>query len=329
MSGIDFRMLSSRALAAAAVVGMALTFAPVMAQAQEEDVTPREKWSFAGMLGRFDRAQLQRGYQVYKEVCSNCHSLRLVKYRNLAEPGGPGFTEAQVKTLAAEAEFEDAFDDSGNPVKRKGLPSDAFKSPFPNVAAARAANNGAVPPDLSLMAKAREAALDIPFYLVWLKWGREVLNGYQEGGTDYIHALLTSFHEQAPAYVADAGGKLTEVPEDKAPKDALRCATVSAGEPGKPDICNKVGDGLYFNTAFPGHQLAMPPPLSDGQVTYSDGTPATVDQYARDVAAFLSWTADPNLEVRKEMGLRMMIYLIILAGILWLAKRSMWSRVKH
>ena len=301
--------------------------------AADEIVIPREQWTFSGLTGGYDKAQLQRGYQVYKEVCSNCHSMRLIKYRNLADPGGPGFTESQVKTLIKDVTFDDAVDDNGSPTKRKAELADAFKSPFPNDQAAKAANNGALPPDQSLIARARSAAVDVPVFLLPFHWLNEIVHGYQEGGPDYIHALLTSYHESPPAYAKDANGKLTPVPDAQATKQSLRCVSITPGAVGAdgkvgPDECDALPDGLYFNDAFPGHQIHMPPPLaSDGQVTYTDGTPATVDQYARDISAFLMWASDPTLEERKAVGLRMMIYLVILSGLLWFAKRQIWSRL--
>jgi ubiquinol-cytochrome c reductase cytochrome c1 subunit len=323
------------AWARTAAAGLALLLpAGAVAQDMGGHAVSRGTWSFAGPLGHFDAAQLQRGYKVYKEVCAACHSLRLVKYRNLAEPGGPAFTEGQVKTLISDVVFEDAIDDNGNPAKRPAVLADAFKGPFANDNAARAANNGALPPDLSLMAKAREQHSETAFYNLPIKWLKEISAGRQENGVDYIHALLTGYHDLAPAYVMDANGKLTLLPEAQATKDSLRCASVNAGEgvgaDGKPlkDECIKVGEGLYYNTTFPGHQIAMPAPLaSDGQVAYTDGTPATVDQYARDISAFLMWSADPKLDERKDLGLRMMIYLLILSGLLWLAKRHVWKRL--
>ena len=324
-----------RTTAVLAALGGLLSMPPAAAQAEmAEQPTPREQWSFAGVTGHFDQAQLQRGYRIYKDVCAGCHSLRLMKYRNLSEPGGPGFNEGQVKTLIKDVIFDDAIDDNGNPAKRPAVPADVFKNPFANEKAARAANGAALPPDLSLMARARKATLDLPFYAEPIQWLKEIVGAYQEHGPDYIHSLLISFKDKAPAYSMDANGKLVAVPEAQATKDSLRCASVSTGEgtgpDGKPakDECNKLGDGLHYNTAFPGHQIAMPPPLaSDGQVPYTDGTPATVDQYARDVSAFLMWTADPKLDERKDVGLRMTIYLLILAGLLWLAKRQIWSRL--
>ena len=324
-------MMGVRAWARAVGLAAAL-LTPALANAQQM-ATPRETWSFAGITGSFDKPQLQRGFQVYKEVCSNCHALHLMKYRNLSEEGGPGFTEGQVKTLLKDVTFDDAVDKNGSPTKRPALPADAFKSPFPNDVAAKAANGGSVPPDLSLMAKARGAASNASLASAPGQWLSEIARGYQEGGPDYIHAVLTGFNDKPPAYSKDANGRLTMIAEAQATKDSLRCADVTPGEAGddgklKPDECTPLTEGLYYNSAFPGHQIHMPPPLaSDGQVTYSDGTKATVDQYARDVAAFLMWTADPTLEQRKETGLRMMIYLLILAGLLWLAKRRIWSRL--
>ena len=308
----------------------ALVLLPAMASAEmAETSVPRETWSFAGMTGHFDKAQLQRGYRVYKEVCANCHSLRLIKYRNLAEPGGPGFTEGQVNTLIKDVEFEDAVDANGLPAKRAAMLADAVKGPFANEAAARAANNGAVPPDLSLMARARNAPLNVPLYLAPFQWLSEIARGYQEGGPDYIHSLLTSYHDKAPPYLMNAQGRLAPVPEAQAVKDSLRCVSITAAEgEGKKDECTQLAEGLYYNTTYPGHQIHMPPPLAaDGQVEYTDGTRPVVDQYARDVSAFLAWTADPTLEERKETGLKMMIYLLILSVLLWFAKRQIWARL--
>lgn len=252
-------------LAAAALAAGAVAVTP--ARAAEAVHIPSQSWSFDAPFGTFDRAQLQRGYKVYKEVCAACHGLRLLHYRNLAETGGPGFSEAQARTLAVEAQITDGPDDQGEMFERAGRPSDAFKSPYPNEQAARAANGGALPPDLSVMAKARQ------------------------GGPDYIYALLTGYKE--------------------------------------PPADMKMAEGMQYNAYFPGHQIAMPAPLGDGQVEYTDGSPATMEQYARDVSAFLMWAAEPKLEERHRLGLRIMIYLVLLAGFLFLAKRSVWRRLAH
>lgn len=221
-----------------------------------------QSWSFNGPFGTFDRAELQRGYQVYKEVCAACHAMKYVAFRNLRNIG---FSEAEVKALAATFQITDGPNDSGEMFQRPGLPSDKFPSPFPNEKAARAANGGAYPPDLSLMAKARA------------------------GGPDYLYALLTGYKD--------------------APADF------------------KVGEGLNYNEAFPGHQIAMPKPLNDDQVTYADGTKASVEQMARDVSAFLMWAAEPKLEERKRMGFKVMVFLIVLTGLFFAAKKRIWRDV--
>ena len=250
-------------LTGAAVMALALGFG---VQAAEGPSLPRQSWSFDGPFGTFDRGELQRGYQVYKEVCSSCHSMSLVAFRNLADAGGPGFTEAEVKSLAAQFQIQDGPNDDGDMFDRPGLASDHFKAPFANDKAARAANNGALPPDLSLMAKARV------------------------GGPSYVHAVLTGYGE-APADV-------------------------------------KVAQGLYYNKYFPGNAIAMPQPLnSEGQVTYADGTKASVNQMARDVSAFLMWTAEPKLEERHRLGLQVLAFLVILGGLFYFAKRRVWADV--
>jgi cytochrome c1 len=230
----------------------------------EEPHIARQAWSFTGPFGTFDNAQLQRGYQVYKEVCSNCHSMRLLSYRNLGERSGPGFSPEAVDALAAQAEVTDGPNDKGEMYQRPARASDRFRSPFPNPEAARAANKGALPPDLSVMAKARP------------------------GGPDYIYALLTGYREPPPGF--------------------------------------QLAPGMHYNAAFPGHQIAMPPPLSDGVVTYADGTKPTLDNYAKDVAAYLMWAAEPRLEERHQMGARVIAFLIIFAVIMLLAKRAVWAR---
>ena len=222
---------------------------------------PQEKWSFNGPFGTFDRGSLQRGYQVYKQVCAACHSMHHLSYRNLMDIG---LTELQVKALAAEVTITDGPNDDGEMFERPGLPSDRFKSPFANEKAARAANNGAFPPDLSLMTKARH------------------------DGSNYIHALLTGYTE--------------------APKDV------------------KLNAGMYYNKYFAGHQIAMTPPLvSEGQVAYADGTVATVEQMSQDVSHFLTWAAEPKMEARKQMGVKVILFLIVFAGIMYAVKRKLWK----
>ena len=280
--------------AVAAVVGLTVAL-PVSAQEPAGGTTPTEfplkkpplmKWSFAGFFGTFDQAQLQRGFQVYKEVCSACHSMDLVAFRNLGDEGGPHFTAAEVKALAASYQVTDGPNDAGDMFQRAGKPYDHLPAPFPNKEAAAAANGGAAPPDLSVIAKARGVKRG-------LVWGLlDFFTGYQEAGPDYIHALLTGFQDPPPGV--------------------------------------KVPDGTYYNPYFHAAiSLHMPPPLSDGQVTYSDGSPQTVDQYAKDVSAFLMWTAEPHLMERKRVGFMTFIFLIVFAGLMYLTKKRVWSDVKH
>lgn len=245
-----------------------------------------QRWSFAGPFGRFDTAQLQRGFQVYKEVCSNCHSMKLIAFRNLADPGGPHFTADQVKALAATYKVSDGPNDAGDMFERPGRPSDHLPSPFANDQAAAAANNGAAPPDLSLMAKARAAERG-PVWTVL-----DFLTQYQESGPDYIHALLTGFQDPPPG---------VKIPE------------------------NTHYNPYFLNAA----SLAMPPPLAAGQVAYTDGTPTTVDQYARDVAAYLMWTAEPHLVERKRLGFEVFVFLLVFAGLMYLTKKRVWAEVAH
>jgi len=251
-----------RKLLATAALG-ALLLAGAPASAQEETPLPHLGWSFYGIFGTYDRAAAQRGFQIYNEVCSNCHSLDLLTYGDLTDLG---FTLDQVKAIAAAKQVPDT-DDSGQPIQRPALPSDHFVAPFPNVKAARAANNGALPPDLSLMIKARE------------------------GGPDYVHGILTGYVNAPSGF--------------------------------------HLGDGMNYNEYFPGHQIAMPQPLSDNSVTFADGTPPLLDEEARDVVTFLAWAAEPRLEERHRTGLKAVLFLIAMTGVLYGAKRRVWSDVEH
>jgi ubiquinol-cytochrome c reductase cytochrome c1 subunit len=236
-------------------------------------------FSFEGPFGKFDKGQLQRGYKVYKEVCANCHSMTFMSFRNLADPGGPGFTEKQVEALAATFTVKDGPDASGEMVDRPALPSDPFPSPFPNPEAAAAANGGAYPPDLSLITKFRPG---------WYGTINQLKNGI--GGPQYVYSVLTGY-EDPPA-----------------------------------NIAGEVPDGKYYNTYFAnGHFIGMPPPLSDEQVTFDDGAPNKVDDMARDVSAFLAWTAEPKMEERKSLGFMSIIYLTLLAGLLYFVKKRVWA----
>jgi len=246
----------------------ALALLPVVAAAQEPPPEPKiasQSWSFDGPFGTYNPEQLQRGYGVYKRICSNCHSMRLLSYRNLGEGGGPEFSPEAVKALAEEIQVTDGPNDKGEMYQRSGRPSDRFHSPYPNDEAARAANRGALPPDLSVIAKARP------------------------GGPDYIYALLTGYKDTPHGF--------------------------------------DLAQGMRYNVAFPGHQIAMPPPLADGLVTYADGTKETADNYARDVAAFLMWAAEPKLQERHMLGARVIVFLFALAVAMFLAKRVVWSGV--
>jgi len=242
---------------------------------------PREKWSFSGPFGKFDRAQLQRGFKVYREVCQNCHGLALLSFRNLAEAGGPGFSPAQAAAVAAEYQIKDGPNDAGDMFERPGRPADRFPSPFPNENAARAALGGTYPPDLSVMAKARTYERGFPWFVL------DIFTQYQEQGPDYLAALIKGYG-QAPADM-----------------------TMPAG--------------MSYNKYFPGHMIGMPQPLQDGQVTYDDGTKGTIDQYAKDVTAFMAWAAEPHLEARKRIGFQVFIFLIVFAGLLYFTKKKVWA----
>ena len=267
--------------------------AAVPAFAEGHAAIERQPWSFGGITGQFDRAQLQRGFQVYQDVCSGCHGLKRLYFRNLVQPGGPEFPDDAVKKLAAEwpNKIVDGPNDQGKMFERPALLSDPIRGPYHNDQEARAAQNGSLPPDLTLIPRARNVEREVswfthPFYMLY-----DILTGYQEGGADYVYALLTGF---------------TDPPKDM-----------------------QMADGKMYNKVFPGHQIGMPPPLSDDLVPYKDGTPKTVDHYARDVTAFLSWAADPTLDQRKRMGWQVVIYLLITTALLYLGKRTIWSSIKH
>jgi ubiquinol-cytochrome c reductase cytochrome c1 subunit len=310
-----------------AVVATSAAVGPVEASGGGE--IHRNHWSFAGMFGTFNQAQLQRGFLVYKDVCANCHGLSRVAFRNLVQPGGPAFPEAGVRSLADGYKIDDGPNDQGKMFQRPGRLSDTIPPPYKNEQEARSIQNGAYPPDLSLMARARNVEYSGSLWFHPLSMLKDIVTGYQEGGADYIYALMTSYHEKPPAYRRDGGGKLVAV-DDKDVRDekaVVRCVTVEKGVGGKPDTCTPMADLMHYNTAFPGHQVAMAQPLRDGLVKYTDGTAATVSNYAADVAAFLSWTADPSLEARKRLGWQVMLYLLITAVLLYLGKRALWRDV--
>lgn len=301
----------------------------------EQTIAP-QNWSFGGFTGVYNQAQLQRGFQVFQQVCTSCHGLKRVRFRSLAEPGGPEFPVEAVKALAKSWPYQISgeLDDEGHPIDRLPGLADPIIGPYKNDKEARAAQNGALPPDLSLIVRARTVESHAPWYSQWLHMLRDIAKAHQDGGADYVYGVLTGYADQPPAYRRDAKGHLVEVPEAEVGDEAgiERCATVTPGEYGKPDTCNVLQDGMNYNVAFPGHQLAMPPPLSkDNFVEYQPdaGAPSTFEQNARDVTAFLAWAADPSLDARKKLGWQVLFYLVITTLLLYIAKRRIWSGVKH
>lgn len=223
---------------------------------------PAQPWSFERIFGTYDLAAAQRGFQVFTEVCSACHSLNYVHYRQLS---GIGLTPEQIKAVAAAVTVPQGLDEQGVPKEGPGTPANKFKAPFPNVLAARAGNNGAYPPDMSLMVNTRV------------------------NGPDYLYGLMTGY-VTAPAGVV-------------------------------------MQDGMSYNKYFSGNQIAMAQPLQDGQVTYADGTNASIEQMARDVTTFLAWAANPELVERKQIGVRVILFLLLMTGLTYAVKRKIWSNV--
>jgi len=230
--------------------------------ARAEEDYPTEKWSFDGVFGTFDRASAQRGFQVYAEVCSSCHSMKQMYYRNLE---GIGLSEDQIKAVASTFQVAGSLSDSGQPTERAALPSDHFRSPFANDLAARAANGGALPPDQSLLVNARE------------------------GTSDYVDALLQGY------------------------EDPPKGVTLQPGQ--------------YYNKYMAGHMIAMPPPLAADAVEYADGTKATLAQEASDVTTFLTWAANPEMEARKRMGVKAVLFLTLMSGLTYAVKKKVWKDV--
>ncbi len=228
---------------------------------------PRQvEWQFDGVLGSVDRQAAQRGFHVYKEVCAACHSLKRIAFRNLMEIG---FSESEVKSLAASYNVNDGPNAEGDMFERPGLPSDYLPPPYSNDNAARASNNGALPPDLSLIIKARH------------------------DGANYVYSLLTGFENPPEGFV--------------------------------------LGENMHYNPYFAsgGQQLSMAPPLKDSQVSYADGTSATVEQMSKDVVVFLQWAAEPEMEQRKSLGVKVIIFLVILTLIFYLAYKAIWYKVHN
>ncbi|MHA1597339.1 MAG: cytochrome c1 [Alphaproteobacteria bacterium] len=256
-------MTFKKLLFSAVTAGLVLTGLSGGANASPAGKLPSIDWSFDGVFGAFDRGALKRGAQVYFENCAGCHSVRLVAYRNLMDIG---FSEAEAKAVAAEYEVEAGPNDEGDMFMRTAILPDRFVGPYANDNAARASNNGALPPDLSLMVKARK------------------------GGANYLYGLLTGYHDEAPE-----GFDLTE--------------------------------GMNYNSVFPGNQIAMPPPIYDESVEYADGTKASRDQIAKDVTTFLTWTASPEMEERKRMGIKVMVFLFFLTVLMYALKVKIWRKV--
>jgi len=236
--------------------------ANLFAAESSNEKMPKHDWSFNGITGTFDRAAIQRGYKVYREVCSGCHSMKLLYYRDLLDIG---FSEAQVKVIASEYTVLDGPDDDGEMFERPARLADRFENPYTNDNEARASNNGAYPPDLSVITKARKY------------------------GADYIYNLLLGYVE--------------------------------------PPKGMEVGNGMYYNKWMPGNQIAMAAPIADGSVDYDDGTDNNVKQLSEDVVTFLKWSAEPELEVRKNLGIKVILFFIILGTIVYLAKNRLWRDV--
>jgi len=259
-------------------------------------------WSFEGPFGQYDQAQLQRGFKVYREVCSQCHSLNLIAFHNLGEPGGPFWSpkfenandNPYVKAIAAMYKVSDIDPDTGDAVQRAATSADHLPSPYPNDIAAKA-TLGAAPPDMSLLVSARE------------------------GGARYIYSLVTA---QIDPTAAAAASYVKSTPA---------CLDVPPGKYYNPYMPGDLSSSLKPGcTGAPvGGIIAMPPPLTAGKVTFDDGTPSTVDQEAKDVAAFLQWAADPKMEERKHMGLAVMIFLVLFTGLLYGSYRRIWRDVPH
>jgi len=296
--------------------GLLLAGAAAFGTAHAAGAEPKEPkevdWSFGGMFGTFDQDALQRGYQVYRTVCSGCHSMDYVAFRNLGQKGGPFYLDKCpegvadnvdcsnpndnpiVRQIASEFQIEDGPDDFGEMYMREGVPSDYFPSPYPNEQIARLANNGAQPPDLSLIVKAREH------------------------GSNYVYSLLSGYVDPPPSVEIPFG----QYYNPWFPGDMAQLL--------KAEDLDEEGHAEKGVEVPAGGVLAMAPPLVDGIVDYADEeTPETVEQYAKDVVTFLTWAAEPKLEERKKLGVMTLGYLLILCGLLYFSYREIWSKVKH
>ncbi|MGV8929888.1 MAG: cytochrome c1 [Brevundimonas sp.] len=285
----NIRAMKKTLVLIAATAGLSFAAQPALASGPAHELRDGG-FSFEGPFGSFDQGQLQRGYKVYREVCSSCHSMNLMHFRNLAEPGGPFFDAHQaspaenrfVKALAKEVQIADIDTETGEAIMRDGTAADRFPNPYPNATAAAAANGGAAPPDLSVMAKARH------------------------GGANYIYSLLTGY---------------AAVPAGLQMRPGQNYNMYMAG-----DLTPFMPEGAHVPA---GGFIAMPNPLNAGQVTYDDGTVASVDQMARDVAAYVAWASDPRQVERKQTGLGVLIFLFIFAGVTYLSYRRIWKGVAH
>ena len=253
--------MRQHALAAWALTAVLLASTPNLT-AQETPPLPHQEWSFEGVFGTYDPASAQRGFQVYKEICSACHPVKHLYFRDLE---AIGYNADEIKAIAATYQVTDGPNDQGQMYQRPGRPSDPIPGPFPNDQAARAANNGALPPDQSLIVKARP------------------------GGPNYVYGILTGYKEPPTGF--------------------------------------KMLAGMNYNEYFPGHQIAMPQPLSDNAVTFADGAPATVPQMAHDVVTFLTWASEPNLDDRHRTGFKVIGFLVVAAILFYAAKRKIWAPI--
>jgi len=279
--------------AAALALTLAVAGAPVeraFAAAGGGADIEKQDWTFAGPFGYYDQNQLRRGFQVYQQVCASCHGMDLLSYRNLGDESGPNLPPEQVEAIASQYTVMDGPNDQGEMFERQATPQDSFVNPYRNDKEAALVNNGVVPPDLSVIAKARTVSPDVAWYMSPVAIAQDLVTMYAEGGPDYIYGLLMGYKQP---------------PEDV-----------------------NLQPGLHYNTVYPGNQIAMPQVLYPDIVPYNDGTPTTEAQYAKDVTAFLMWAAEPKLEERKQMGAKVMLYLFILAALLYISKRVLWKRLK-
>ena len=281
-------MFNSKTILATLAILAGLAGVPAAQAAEDVIHIEKQSWSFAGIFGTYDQNQLQRGFQVFREVCSSCHSARLIPFRTLAEEGGPAFSEAQVKALAAEYEVADATADGGT---RPAVAADFWPSPFASEQDARDANGGALPPDFSVLAKARGVHDAFPF------WIFNYFTGYSEGGPDYIHALLNGYEEVPPEGFELPAGK----------------------------YYNHVFPGHAIGMAPPLQDGQITYVAAEGEAA----VPETLEQYSTDVAAYMMWMAEPHLAGRKQTGFVVLLFLVVFAALMYGTKRKIWAGIEH